>query len=64
MVTASLGAASDCAKVERIMIANSTPYILRLPKTSASHPNPSWPATAPPAVAALMAVFTFVGSVP
>jgi hypothetical protein len=64
IVTTLLGAAKACARVDNMMIANSTPYIFRLPTRSARKPNPSCPATAPPEVAALIAVFTFPGNIP
>src|SRR5215471_2546684 len=53
-----------CARVAKMMIINSSPYIRFRPTMSASQPKPTWPRTVPPDVATLMAVSELLGIFP
>lgn len=54
----------DWARVAKMMMISSRPYILLRPTMSARMPKPSWPTTVPAEVDSLMVVSEGVGMVP
>lgn len=52
------------ARVEKMMIISSMPYMRFRPMRSASHPKNSWPMTVPPEVDTLIAVSALEGILP
>jgi len=58
------GADKAWARVAKMIMISSSPYIFLRPTTSARYPKPSWPMTVPPDVETLIAVSEWGGMVP